>query len=317
MAIRILRSGDRGHFDHGWLDTYHTFSFGDYYDPGRMGFRSLRVMNEDRIGPGTGFGTHPHRDMEILTYVLSGTLLHRDSLGNGGPIRAGRTPADDGRDRDHPQRAERLGVRAGPPLPDLDPPRPEGPGAGLRAAGLRRGGPARAMAGRRLADGREGSLTIHQDATLSLAKLAAGRAGRARAGAGPPRLAPGPPGRGRGRRDARSRPATGRGSTAARGSRSSGRTDSEVLLFDLALRSRPRIPVDGAAISPVITCARGAELRFRPTRARAIGPSDRRLDRPPALQPPAEQPAERRPRRARPTSRPGRRSGSGPRGRPG
>src|SRR4051812_2323611 len=89
MAIHVLRSEDRGHLDHGWLDTYHTFSFGDYYDPNRMGFRSLRVMNEARIAPGNGFGPHSHRDMEILTYVLSGALRHDDSLGHGGPIRAG------------------------------------------------------------------------------------------------------------------------------------------------------------------------------------------------------------------------------------
>src|SRR5438270_3914086 len=87
--IRTRKAAQRGHLDHGWLDTYHTFSFGDYHDPARMGFRSLRVMNEDRVGPGMGFGTHPHRDMEILTYVLEGTLFHQDSLGHGGPIRAG------------------------------------------------------------------------------------------------------------------------------------------------------------------------------------------------------------------------------------
>ena len=87
--IQVIRSDSRGHFNHGWLDTYHSFSFGDYYDPSRMGFRSLRVMNEDWIGPGMGFGRHPHRDMEILTYVLEGTLFHADSLGHGGPIKAG------------------------------------------------------------------------------------------------------------------------------------------------------------------------------------------------------------------------------------
>ena len=81
--ISILRAGDRGHFDHGWLDTHHTFSFGDYHDPRRMGFRSLRVINEDRVRPGEGFGTHGHRDMEILTYVLEGGLAHKDSMGNG------------------------------------------------------------------------------------------------------------------------------------------------------------------------------------------------------------------------------------------
>src|ERR1700722_12635271 len=87
--IQVRKAAERGHFDHGWLDTYHTFSFGDYYDPARMGFRSLRVINDDRVAPGQGFGMHSHRDMEIVTYVLEGSLEHRDSLGNGSIIRAG------------------------------------------------------------------------------------------------------------------------------------------------------------------------------------------------------------------------------------
>ena len=78
--IRIRRAAERGHFNHGWLDTFHTFSFGDYFDPAHNNFRSLRVMNEDRVSPGQGFGMHGHRDMEIVTYVLSGALQHKDCL---------------------------------------------------------------------------------------------------------------------------------------------------------------------------------------------------------------------------------------------
>ena len=87
--IRARKAAERGHFDNGWLDTYHTFSFGDYYDPAHMGFRSLRVINDDRVQPGQGFGMHGHRDMEIVTYVLDGALAHKDNMDNGSIIRAG------------------------------------------------------------------------------------------------------------------------------------------------------------------------------------------------------------------------------------
>jgi len=184
-SVQILRSGSRGHFDHGWLNTYHTFSFGDYHDPARMGFRSLRVMNEDWIAGGMGFGTHPHRDMEILTYVLEGTLHHQDSLGNGGPISAGelqRMTAGTGirhseRNASETEMVHLYQIWLFPEQRSLTP--------GYEQKGFdpeARRARWQVVASR---DGREDSLTIHQDATLFLAKLASGE--RIEAGVEPDR----------------------------------------------------------------------------------------------------------------------------------
>lgn len=173
--ITIRKADARGRYDHGWLDTRHTFSFADYHDPRHMGFRDLRVVNEDRVVPGEGFGTHPHRDMEILTYVLEGALAHRDSLGNGSTIRPGevqRMSAGTGvrhseynASRDAPVHFLQIWIR-----PDRAGHAPSYEQRAFPAA-ERRGG-LRLLAS---PDGADGSLTIHQDVRVLGALLAAGQ----------------------------------------------------------------------------------------------------------------------------------------------
>lgn len=174
--ITVRPRDERGHFDHGWLDTRHTFSFAEYFDPDHVGFRSLRVINEDRVQPGQGFGTHPHRDMEIVTYVLDGALAHRDSMGNGSVIRPGDvqrmtagtgiTHSEFNHSNDAPVHFLQIWI-----VPDR---------RGLTPSYEQKTIPAEAMAGRLCAvashDGGDGSVTINQDATLYTAVLAPGQA---------------------------------------------------------------------------------------------------------------------------------------------
>jgi redox-sensitive bicupin YhaK (pirin superfamily) len=164
--IRIRKADERGHLNHGWLDTYHTFSFADYFDPQFVGFRTLRVINEDRVQPGRGFGTHGHRDMEIVTCVLEGALAHRDSMGTGSIIRPGelqRMSAGTGvmHSETNPSDKEAVHLLQIWILPE----RP-----GITPEYEQKAFPENERIGRLRVvaspDGREGSLTIHQDVAL-------------------------------------------------------------------------------------------------------------------------------------------------------
>lgn len=173
--ITIRKSEDRGHFDLGWLDTHHTFSFDRYYDPAHMHFRSLRVINEDRVQVAKGFPTHSHRDMEIITYILAGALEHRDSMGNGSIIRPGdvqRMTAGTGVSHSefNPSESEPVHLLQIWILPESDglPPSYEEKHFGDEE----RRGRLRLIAS---TDGREGSVKIHQDAQLYASILDAGQ----------------------------------------------------------------------------------------------------------------------------------------------
>ena len=172
--IKIRKANERGHANHGWLDTYHTFSFADYHDPRWMGFRSLRVINDDLVMPGEGFGMHPHRDMEIVTYVLSGALEHKDTMGNGRVIRAG----------DVQYMAAGTGVRHSEFNPSADEAvhllqiwiQPDTAGVTPRYAEKSFAqAPTGVLHLVTSKTGRDGSIAIHQDADLWLARLAAGQ----------------------------------------------------------------------------------------------------------------------------------------------
>jgi quercetin 2,3-dioxygenase len=171
--MTIRKATDRGHANHGWLDTWHTFSFAGYYDAEHMGYRSLRVINDDTIAAGTGFDTHPHRDMEIITYVLSGALEHKDSMGHGGIIRPGQVQymaagtgvlhSEFNPDAQKPGHFLQIWI-----LPDRKGVKPRYEQKSLEKLAS---GQLHLVAS---GDGRNESIRLHQDADLYLARLKAG-----------------------------------------------------------------------------------------------------------------------------------------------
>jgi redox-sensitive bicupin YhaK (pirin superfamily) len=172
--ITIRKSNERGHFDHGWLNTYHTFSFDQYYDRRYMGFRTLRVINEDFVAPGRGFPKHGHRDMEIITYILEGALKHEDSMGNGSVIRPGdvqRMSAGTGvrhseQNASLSELVHLLQIWILPHTVELEPSYEQ-----KAFSEDERRGQLRLIASE---DGRDGSVTVHQDVSLFASILDAG-----------------------------------------------------------------------------------------------------------------------------------------------
>jgi len=172
--IKIRKANERGHADHGWLNTFHTFSFAGYYDPSNMGFRSLRVINEDWVQGGRGFGAHPHHDMEIITYVLEGSLEHKDSMGTGSVIRPGEvqrmsagtgvTHSEYNASRSEPVRLLQIWL-----LPEEK---------GIKPSYEQREFPRQARQGKlqllAAKDDANGALKIHQDAKLFAAEVSSG-----------------------------------------------------------------------------------------------------------------------------------------------